>query len=98
MKNRKTILEASLCLVLLCSLILPAVVAEASDDYNHFPECDVGDWTTIIEVAAGSLHTVGLKSDGTVLATGDNSSGQCDVGSWTDIIKVAAGFEQTLSV
>jgi len=70
MKNGKTILEASLCLVLLCSLILPAVVAEASDDYNRFPECDVGDWTDIIQVAAGDLHTVGLKSDGTVVAVG----------------------------
>jgi len=33
-------------------------------------------------VAAGTEHTVGLKSDGTVVAVGDNSSGQCNVGSW----------------
>ena len=69
-----------------CGLILPAVVAEASDDYNRPAECDVGDWTDIIEVAAGFDHTVGLKADGTAVAVGSNSFGQCDVEGWTDII------------
>jgi len=31
-------------------------------------------------VAAGWDHTVGLNSDGTVVAVGNNRSGQCDVG------------------
>ena len=30
-------------------------------------------------IAAGRCHTVGLKSDGTVTAVGDNKYGQCDV-------------------
>ena len=47
--------------------------------------CDVGDWTDIIAISAGD-HTVGLKSDGTVLAVGDNTYGQCDVGEWTNIM------------
>jgi len=34
-------------------------------------------------VAAGRHHTVGLKSDGSVFAAGDNAYGQCDVGGWT---------------
>ena len=33
-------------------------------------------------VDAGGDHTVGLKSDGTVVATGDNEYGQCDVFGW----------------
>ena len=33
-------------------------------------------------LAAGHRHTVGLKSDGTVTAVGDNKYGQCDVSSW----------------
>ena len=33
-------------------------------------------------VAAGSRHTVGLKSDGTVVACGYNKNGQCDVSGW----------------
>ena len=98
MKNGKTILEASLCLVLLCSLILSTVVAEASDDYNYPPECDVGDWTDISQVAAGSSHTVGLKSDGTVVAVGGNWEEQCEVGNWTDITRVAAGCDHTVGL
>ncbi|WP_234813697.1 RCC1-like domain-containing protein, partial [Bacillus mycoides] len=35
--------------------------------------------------AAGCAHTVGLKSDGTVVAVGDNEYGQCDVDSWHGI-------------
>ena len=41
--------------------------------------------------AAGCRHTVGLKSDGTVTAVGDNKCGQCEVSDWSHIISVAAG-------
>lgn len=30
-------------------------------------------------------HTVGLKSDGTVVAVGNKDDGRCDVSDWTDI-------------
>lgn len=30
-------------------------------------------------------NTVGLKSDGTVVAAGDNKYGRCDVSNWTNI-------------
>ena len=49
-------------------------------------------------VAAGEYHTVGLKSDGTVVAVGYNGNGQCNVGSWTDIIQVAAGYSHTVGL
>ena len=49
-------------------------------------------------VAAGNYHTVGLKSDGTVVAVGMNGDGQCDVGNWTDIIQVAAGDDHTVGL
>ena len=49
-------------------------------------------------VAAGGVHTVGLKSDGTVIAVGDNSAGQCDVGGWRDVVQVAAGYEHTVGL
>jgi alpha-tubulin suppressor-like RCC1 family protein len=42
-------------------------------------------------IAAGRRHTVGLKSDVTVTAVGDNKYGQCNVSGWFDIIAVAAG-------
>ena len=49
-------------------------------------------------VAAGSEHTVGLKSDGTVVAVGENYFGRCDVGGWTDIVKVAGGGYHTVGL
>ncbi|AZS15617.1 RCC1 repeat protein [Paenibacillus lutimineralis] len=36
-------------------------------------------------IAAGRRHTIGLKSDGTVVAVGSNEFGQCDVGGWYGI-------------
>ena len=36
-------------------------------------------------IAAGCRHTVGLKSDGTVTAVGNNRYHQCDVSGWRDI-------------
>ncbi|WP_349291288.1 RCC1-like domain-containing protein [Planococcus beijingensis] len=33
---------------------------------------DVSDWHPIVETAASYLHSVGLRSDGTMSATGRN--------------------------
>ena len=33
----------------------------------------------------GNAHTIGLKSDGMVVAVGDNEYGQCDVNGWRGI-------------
>jgi hypothetical protein len=49
-------------------------------------------------VAAGWCHTVGLKSDGTVVAVGDTSWGQCNVSGWTDIVQVSAGDLHTVGL
>ena len=51
-----------------------------------------------IQIAAGYHHTVGLKSDGTVMAVGNYGNGQCEVGSWADIIQVAAGMYHTVGL
>ena len=49
-------------------------------------------------VSAAYSHTVGLKSDGTVVAAGDNSDGQCDVSNWKDIVAVSAGARHTVGL
>ena len=52
-------------------------------------------------VSAEDEHTVGLKSDGTVVATeykGDYYHGQCEVSDWTDIVAVAAGPYHTVGL
>ena len=74
---------------------------------NDLGQCGVGDWTDIVAVAAGSSHTVGLKSDGTVVATrgkdwrgnsGYRNYGQSDVSGWKNIVAVAAGSLHTLGL
>ncbi len=49
-------------------------------------------------IAAGEFHTVGVKTDGMVVAVGGNGNGQCNVESWTDIIAVAAGISHTVGL
>ena len=46
-------------------------------------------------VSAGAEHTAGLKSDGTVVVTGNNGSGQCDVSGWNNIVAISAGYYHT---
>jgi hypothetical protein len=59
---------------------------------------NVSSWTDIVQVAAGEYHTVGLKSDGTVVAVGDNTYGQTHTNDWTDIVQIAAGKSFTLGL
>ena len=47
---------------------------------------------------AGDVYTVGLKANGTVVATGRNTDGQCDVNHWTDIVAVSAGYVHTVGL
>ena len=56
------------------------------------------DWTDIVSIAAGGYHTVGLKVDGTVVATGKNDDGQCNVSDWTDIVSIAADDYHTVGL
>ncbi len=82
-------------------LILAAIlaaVAIAAIVLNMSRQSGVYGWTDIVAVSAGSRHTVGLRSDGTVLAVGLNDCGQCDVGGWTDIIAVSAGDSHTVGL
>ena len=54
-------------------------------------QCDVDNWTGIVQIAAGTLHTVGLRADGTVVAVGSNEQGQCDVDAWQNVVEIACG-------
>ena len=49
-------------------------------------------------VGAGEFHTVGLKTDGTVVAAGSNGRRQCDVSGWTDIVAVSAVYRHTVGL
>ena len=53
-------------------------------------------------VSAGSFHSLGVKIDGTVVATEITPSGydlgQCNVSDWTDIVAVSASFYYSLGL
>ena len=53
-------------------------------DYSR-GQCEVEQWRDVVEVAAGSTQTLGLRTDGTVLATGNDDDGQCSVAAWNRV-------------
>jgi alpha-tubulin suppressor-like RCC1 family protein len=50
------------------------------------------------KVCAGWAHTVGIKPNGTAVATGANNYAQCNVSGWTDIVQLAAGYYHTVGL
>ncbi len=50
------------------------------------------------ETISEGRHTVGLKSDGTVLATGSNEYGECNVSNWNDIVAVSTSLGHTVGL
>jgi len=90
MKNRKMLLQVLVAMALVLSLIAPA---SALNMNSVMAQEEVTPM-----VAAGGAHTVGLKSDGTVVAVGDNDNGQCDVNGWAHITQVAAGYYHTVGL
>lgn len=65
------------------------------------------EWNDIIAISAGGGypgvageqgHTVGLRSDGKVVAIGDNGKGQCEVSKWDNIIAISAGAFHTVGL
>ena len=65
------------------------------------------DWEDIIAIAAGDWHTVGLRSDGTVVSTKPDSDkhpglylGAYNVegADWTNIIEISAGCGITVGL
>lgn len=79
-------------------------VQKLSQEYNQ----NTDKWKNVVNISCsggsndpkhgGYGHIVGLNSDGTVVAIGDNSFGQCDVTEWKDIIKVRTGDWYTVGL
>jgi hypothetical protein len=62
-------------------------------DYSDARQRSLALWDEIARrdtIAVGDCHTVGLKTDGSVLAVKSSDYGQCDVEDWTDIVAVYA--------
>lgn len=43
-------------------------------------------------------EAIGLRSDGTVVAAGNNSENQCDVDNWKGIVAIAASSSHTVGL
>ncbi len=70
-----------------------------SPGYHHtVAEFNVTNWSDIVSISTGYHHTVGLKRDGTVVATGDNSDNQCSVDKWKNIVQVVTGSRCTIGL
>ena len=70
---------------------------------NADGQCDVSDWTDIVAIAAGTNFTVGLKSDGTVIATSVPKGsmyyyGQNNVTTFTGIVEIVANGYQSIGL
>ena len=49
-------------------------------------------------ISVSDYHTVGLRSDGTIVATGSNRDGQCNVSDWRNIVAVSVRSGGTIGL
>lgn len=52
-------------------------------------------WNNIVSIVCQNATTVGLKTDGTVIAIGNKDFGQCNVQNWNNIVAVDRGAFHT---
>ena len=72
-------------------------ISSYKDSCNHIKNL-INSSNAFEILSAGYDHTIGLKSDGTVVAVGDNDNGQCNVKDWKDIVAVSAGDYYTVGL
>ena len=67
---------------------------------NKAQQCNVSDWTDVVKVKCGPRLTVGLKKDGTVLATPDDtiSNGSEGVANFRDVIDIGCGISHVVGL
>lgn len=74
-------------------------VAFAGSSNGKFDPDDFKTWRGIVAISSGGVDTYyGLKSNGRVVAIGDNWCGQCDVSGWTNIVAIDAGYDHVLGL
>ncbi len=89
-----------LSIIMMCSLVFTLCSCgnnkeDLTDNSAKTTELQIKNIST---VSVGSAHTVALRNDGTVLATGNNDYGQCNVSDWTNIVSVSANGLHTVGL
>lgn len=74
-------------------LLLPFLICQATLERKTLCNAFEVEWKNIVSISCGDVHTVGLRTDGTVIATGRNNYNQCDTSSWRDIIDISCSTE-----
>lgn len=83
------------------SISRAAIIFGHLGNYEDAKERSKTLWDSLVyrsTIATGMFHTVGLKTDGTVVAVGDNINGQCNVSTWKDIATIDAGSRHTIGL
>lgn len=84
-----------------------AITFSTLGDYKDAKEQVYMCWSMLpgerLTIATGNVHTVGVKSNSTVVATKytgtpDDYDGQCDVAEWKDIVAVSASRCHTIGL
>lgn len=66
---------------------------------NAWGQCKVSGWSNIAAISGSYYHTVGLRSDGTVVAAGEpDDDGKCKVSGWKNIRAVFASMFNTVGL
>ncbi|MBR6563360.1 MAG: hypothetical protein IKK70_05440 [Clostridia bacterium] len=84
--------------------IAPSDTYTPDESKHYYGQCEVSGWRDIVDIAQGLRHTVGLRSDGTVVATkyrrfpGGTYHGQCEVADWQDIVAISASGNLTVGL
>jgi len=92
-KREKTLKTGKLVLSIASIVLVVTILLTlffASYNFNAF--------SNIVTVSAGGYHAIGIKKDGSVVATGINDDGQCNIAEWTDIVAVSAGQYHTVGL
>lgn len=95
-------------------VLTPSVASSLGGYVLTTQTTDVLNWTDIVSISVGTLHTLGLKSNGTVVSTGfyepdkyisvifkelgKTDLGQTKVDGWTGITAIAAGYRHSVGL
>ena len=73
-------------------------IGDDDDKDDDYGQCNVEGWKDIVSVSAGMYSSLGLKSNGTVVAAGMDRDGQTQVKKWNNIIDIAAGSQHSVGL